>query len=572
MVDNLRSSERAILTAQDIRGQIFGWIDAARLASVAISVGAASLKPNEVSFKCASLIAVLGILVSGWAIFRKAAESAAIRRITIELGTSIAIVAMLANFEFFSASAITLTALLGQLIEKMIVQQSYRASRDSVERDSDGPPPASQPIDSFASYLTYFILAAAALMFFVTKDTSSTFSGVIVASVCGVVTARPLAAMAGIGRLARLGVVVNGDRYLETLGRLDTILFDEASSLTADEREVEDIIPAPNLTQMAALGSGGIDKLRTRHLIGEAILARVQILGIAAAAECHSGHSVAKAIVARALASGCTIKKPSEFEYFPARGVIARVDDATILVGNRTHFQAQGIEVSPDFINVREGAREVFVSYDGLFLGAIVLGYTMHRETRQAIAALNRIGVRTVLFTRDKQSVALELGREFGIIQVESELSTKTKAERFQNLVAEDHKVAIMVGSDNAAPLADAGVGVVIGSGSQIAQQGASVVLLNNDLRKFAEAIKIAQRTRRIIWQNFAGTLIVVSASIVMAGAGLLHPILVALVLLASELIVILNSGRLLIPTRTSEKLRITNGERRGNALAKAGQ
>jgi Cd2+/Zn2+-exporting ATPase/Cu+-exporting ATPase len=164
------------------------------------------------------------------------------------------------------------------------------------------------------------------------------------------------------------------------------------------------------------------------------------------------------------------------------------------------------------------------------------------------------MGIRTILLTGDSRSVADNVASGLGIAEVEAELLPERKLARIRNLVANGSAVAMVGDGINDAPaLAEASVGVAMGSGTDVARESADVVLLGNDLVKFTETVQIARRTRRIIWQNFAGTIAVDTAGIALAAIGLLNPALSAFIHVASEMTFILNSARLLPSARMNE-------------------
>jgi Cd2+/Zn2+-exporting ATPase/Cu+-exporting ATPase len=161
------------------------------------------------------------------------------------------------------------------------------------------------------------------------------------------------------------------------------------------------------------------------------------------------------------------------------------------------------------------------------------------------------MGLKTVLLTGDARAVAEALGQELGVSDVAAELLPEDKQQRVKQLVAQGRTVAMVGDGINDAPaLIEAQVGVAMGSGTDVARESADVVLLGNDLAKFAETLNIARRTRRIIWANFAGTIGVDAVGILLAAVGLLNPLFAAFIHVASELAFILNSARLL-PSRS---------------------
>jgi Cd2+/Zn2+-exporting ATPase/Cu+-exporting ATPase len=163
------------------------------------------------------------------------------------------------------------------------------------------------------------------------------------------------------------------------------------------------------------------------------------------------------------------------------------------------------------------------------------------------VAALQKMGIRTVLLTGDATTIAAAVAKQLGVDEVEAELLPEQKLERIKRILAEGRKVAMVGDGINDAPaLMQASVGVAMGSGTDVARESASVVLLGNDLLKLVETLRIARWCHRIIMTNFAGTLLVDGVGVGLAAFGLLNPLLAAFIHVSSELVFILNSARLL--------------------------
>jgi Cd2+/Zn2+-exporting ATPase/Cu+-exporting ATPase len=430
-------------------------------------------------------------------------------------------------------------------VERIGRDTSYGRIIEAVEHAERSRAPVQQLADRLAGYLVYFALAAAVLTFIITRDARSTISVIIVAGACGIAAGTPLAILGGIGRSARLGAIIKGGLYLETLGRVDTVVLDKTGTLTFGKTEVQEVVPA--------------------HGVSE-----VEVLDAAASAEMRSEHPLGRAIVSLASATNLSLCEPERFDYMPGRGITAVVDGVTILVGNRGLLSDHAIEVPRDFAASADAASEVFVALDGRFLGAIVIADTVRPEARRAIEALNRMNIRSVLLTGDTRPVAEMVARELGISEVEADLLPEMKLARIKSLVAGGRIVAMVGDGINDAPaLAEASVGVAMGSGTDVARESADVVLLGNDLLKFTETLAIASWTRRIIWWNFAGTLGVDMVGIALASMGLLSPPLAAFIHVTSELAFILNSARLLPRSKPRSKP-ATGDEAQENTLAKA--
>ena len=180
-------------------------------------------------------------------------------------------------------------------------------------------------------------------------------------------------------------------------------------------------------------------------------------------------------------------------------------------------------------------------------MGAIRIADVLRSEATAAVAEMRNLGLRTVLLTGDRKEIADATAKELGVNEVQSELLPGQKVARIRELRAERRIVAMVGDGVNDAPaLMESNVGIAMGSGTDVARESASVVLLGNDLLRFAEVLKIARRCRAIIMANFVGTLAVDTIGVLLAAFGLLNPVLAALIHVSSELLFIANSARLL--------------------------
>jgi Cd2+/Zn2+-exporting ATPase/Cu+-exporting ATPase len=194
-----------------------------------------------------------------------------------------------------------------------------------------------------------------------------------------------------------------------------------------------------------------------------------------------------------------------------------------------------------------EPASEILVARDGQLIGEIVVADTVRPEARRAVDALTAMRMRVILLTGDISPVASAAAHDIGINEFEADLLPEQKLARIRELVSRGRIVAMLGdGINDALALSEANVGVAMGSGTDVARESADIVLLGNDLLRFVDTVSIARHTRRIIWQNFAGTIAVDTVGIILAGLGFLNPLLAAFIHVASELAFILNSARLL--------------------------
>jgi P-type Cu+ transporter len=399
---------------------------------------------------------------------------------------------------------------------------SYGKIIEAVENAERSRAPVQRLADRMAGYLVYLALASAALTFLATRDMRSTISVVIVAGACGIAAGTPLAILGGIGRAARLGAIIKGGLYLETLGRVDTIVLDKTGTLTFGRPEVQVITPVQGVSSD-------------------------EVLDAAASAEARSEHPLGQSIVLHARAQGRAIVEPERFDYTPGRGITAVVGSRIVHVGNRALMTDRGVGVPPDLILGVTAVSEIYVARDRRLLGAIAVSDTVRPEAKRAIEALRWMRLRTILLTGDTAAVADTVARSLGISDVQADLLPDQKLARIRALKADGRSLAMLGDGINDAPaLTEADVGVAMGSGTDVARESADVVLLGNDLIRFVDTLAIARRTRRIIWQNFAGTIVVDVVGITLAAVGILNPLMAAFIHVASELTFILNSARLL--------------------------
>jgi Cd2+/Zn2+-exporting ATPase/Cu+-exporting ATPase len=397
---------------------------------------------------------------------------------------------------------------------------SYGKIIEAVERAERSRAPVQRLADRLAGYLVYFALGAAALTYLITHDLRSTISVVIVAGACGIAAGTPLAILGAIGRAARLGAIIKGGLHLETLGRVDAVVVDKTGTLTFGRPEVQKVVTADGV------GPG-------------------ELIDAAAAAEVRSEHPLGQAIVAYARLRKREVREPDRFEYTPGRGISALVERDVVLVGNKALLAEHGVAVPRELHP--KSASEILVARNGKLLGTIIVTDSLRPESRDAIAALDRMHLSTVLLTGDTGSVAERIAGALGIAEVHADLLPEQKRAIVKRLVDQGSVVAMVGDGINDAPaLTEASVGIAMGSGTDVARESADVVLLGNNLARFVDTIAIARQTRRIIWQNFTGTIAVDTIGIVLAGFGFLNPLLAAFIHVASELIFILNSARLL--------------------------
>jgi P-type Cu+ transporter len=421
---------------------------------------------------------------------------------------------------FVYAGTINQTGAIEILADKLGAETAFGKIVEAVEDAEKSQAPIQKISDQLAAYLVYFSLAAALVTFGLTSNIRSTIAVIIVAGACGVAAGTPLAILGAIGRCANAGAIVKGGRYIEQLAKIDTVVFDKTGTLTLGKPTVVRVVSAP--------GKCGEELLR-----------------FAGIAERNSEHPLAKAIFEYAQRHIGTLGPPENFHYDPGRGITARVEGSIIYAGSADYLSRNGVHLPEGGITY--GLTEVLIARGHEYLGSFVIDDQLRAEARQAIDELRSMGIQSVLLTGDSASAAKRIGRELKLDDTVAELLPQEKLYHIKALQEFNRRVAMVGDGINDAPaLTQANVGIAMGSGTDVARESADVVLIGNNLLKVAETLRIARRCRRIILQNFCGTLVVDAIGMLLASFGILTPLLAVFIHVTSELTFILNSARLL--------------------------
>ncbi len=576
----------------------FAWPEALRMGLVALAAAAVWFRVWE-PYRSVSVIGAVGLAIGGWPIFKEAFANLIERRMTMELSMTIAIVAAAAIGEFFTALVITLFVLVAEVLEGMTVQRGRRAIRDLLEFL-----PREVSVRRAGSVRA---VSAAELgigdAILVNPGGRVPVDGTVLAGHSFVDESRITGESMPVEKTKGAPVyagAINQSGALEVraerIGRDTTY----GKIIEAVERAERSRAPVQRLADRLAgflvyfaLAAAGLTFLVTgdvRATIAVVIVAGA--CGIAAGTPLAILGGIGQSARLGAIVKGgvhletlgrvdtVVLDKTGTLTYGrPAVQrvlTVAGVSPETVLdaAADRAWMRERGV-VMPDASGTGIGretaasaASEVFVARDGRLLGAIAIADAVRPEGQRAVAALGRMGIRTILLTGDTRSVAEAVARSLDIREVEADLLPEDKLERVKALVAASRTVAMVGDGVNDAPaLMAASVGVGMGSGTDVARESADVVLLGNDLARFVETLAVARRTRGIIWQNFTGTLVVDALGVGLAAFGLLGPLLAAFIHVASELAFILNSARLLPSPRAAHRAR-SAGTARGGAAA----
>ncbi|MFE5566870.1 heavy metal translocating P-type ATPase [Amycolatopsis japonica] len=340
----------------------------------------------------------------------------------------------------------------------------------------------------------------------------------IIACPCALGLATPTALMAGVGRGAQLGILIKGPDALEASRTVDTVVLDKTGTVTTGKMTVTACRPADGFT------------------IGE-------LLRFAGAVEAGSEHAIAAAVVTAARAELPDLPPVERFAALPGLGAQGEVEGHDVLVGNARLFADRGI---PCDVTAADGATAILVAVDGRIAGRLEVRDVVKPSARAAVDALHALGLRTVLLTGDNEAAARVVADEIGVSDVRAGVLPAEKAAVIEELRAGGARVAMVGDGINDGPaLATADLGMAMAQGSDIAVRSADMVLVREDLRVVPDAIRLADRTLRIIRGNLFWAFGYNVAAIPLAALGLLNPLIAGAAMSLSSVLVVSNSLRL---------------------------
>jgi len=400
-----------------------------------------------------------------------------------------------------------------------------------VEEAQASSAPIQRIADQVSGYFVVSVVAVAFLSFFgwwalgrFPQGLLSFIAVLIIACPCALGIATPAALMVGVGKGAEAGILIRGGEYLERAQKLNTVVFDKTGTLTKGEPSVTDII----------------------SLEGD----KDAVLKLASIAEKGSEHPLGEAIIKAARMKGQDIPDPEGFEAMPGHGVKVLYDKETVLLGNRRLMQKFKIPI--DSIDVRlseletQGKTAMLIANGGRVIGIIGVADTLKEGSVSAVSALKKEGIEVVMLTGDNERTARAIAGELGIENVIANVLPGEKAGVVKGFQASGKVVAMVGDGINDAPaLAQADIGIAIGSGSDIAKETGGIILVRDDVRDVVAGIRLSRATMRKIKQNLFWAFIYNAIGIPIAALGFLNPIIAAAAMALSSLSVVANSATL---------------------------
>lgn len=354
----------------------------------------------------------------------------------------------------------------------------------------------------------------------------------IIACPCALGMATPMSLTTGIGLGAQNGILIRSGDALQAAEKLNAVILDKTGTITVGKPSLTDMVVAPDQNE-------------------------AELLRFAASVEKSSEHPLALAIVEGAQARGLKLSDVQTFDAIPGHGVSATVDGRQILIGNLKLMNREGINLgdleSRSTALADDGKTPMYVALDGKAAGIVAVADTVKEDSKTAIAAMKKMGLEVVMITGDNERTANAIARQVGVDRVLAEVLPQDKAFNVQKLQLEGKKVAMVGDGINDAPaLAQADIGMAIGTGTDVAIEASDITLIKGSLMGIVTAIQLSRATMRNVYQNLVGAFVYNSAGLPIALGVLypffgilLSPLLAALAMSFSSVTVISNANRL---------------------------
>ena len=357
----------------------------------------------------------------------------------------------------------------------------------------------------------------------------------IIACPCALGLATPMSIMVGVGRGAKQGILIKNAEVLETLEKVDTLIVDKTGTLTEGK---------PRLTECITAGT----------------ISENELLQLAASVEQHSEHPLSQAVVVAAKDRELSLSDVQDFNSITGAGVTGTVNQKLVLIGSAAFLNEQSVTINDEFMTQANTLREqgqgvIFVAVAGELAGLLSVSDPVKETTPQAIKKLHELGLKIVMLTGDNEKTAQAVAQSLGIDEVEAGVKPQDKYQKVKDLRAAGHKVAMAGDGINDAPaLAEADVGIAMGTGTDVAIESAEVTLVKGDLRGVADSIYLSRLVMRNIHQNLLFAFgynalgIPIAAGILVPFFGihaLLSPMIAAAAMSFSSISVISNALRL---------------------------
>jgi len=417
----------------------------------------------------------------------------------------------------FRATKVGSDTTLSQIIKLV---EDAQVARAPIERLADVVSSYFVPVVIIVSIMTflgwYVVLNKPFALAF-----ASLIAVLVIACPCALGLATPAAIIVGTGKAAEHGILIKGGEYLENAYKLNAVVFDKTGTLTKGRPEVVDVVAG--------------------HLSAK------EVLSLCASVEIRSEHPLGEAIVRKAEEEGVEIKDVSDFEALPGLGIKAKVNGKSVIIGNKKLIEQLSVNMEAQEQEIlgleRDGKTVIILLVDGVIGGILGISDTLKEEAKDAVKELKEMGLQVIMLTGDNKRTAEAIAKRLGIDEVIAEVLPKEKTEVIQRFRKQGKVVAMVGDGINDAPaLAEADIGIAIGSGTDVAIETGGIILIKDNLMDVAHAIKLSRKTMSKIRQNLFWAFAYNASLIPVAALGYLNPILAGLAMGLSSVTVVTNS------------------------------
>ena len=419
------------------------------------------------------------------------------------------------------AGTVNLDGMLVVEVKKEHVDTTFSKILQLLEQSENISVPESRLIDRFLAYYIPFVLAVAAAVALITGDVSQAIAILVVSCPCGQMLVSSAPMIAALSAATKRGILIKNSKFIEELTQIDVVVFDKTGTVTRGELALTEVIPAEGFT-------------------------REQVLEKAALLASASNHPVSRAVM-QAVEEG-DHNRDLEVREISGGGMECAAEEVVLRFGRMEWLRSCGVEIPEDFGGDAAGTVS-FVACDDRLLGCLCFNDTVRENAAETVAELKTLGVgKTVILTGDREAPAQSIGRQLGVDEVFARLLPQDKMDRLRTLSEGEHNVlAVGDGINDALALREADVGIAMGAmGSDLAIESADIALMNNNLDNIPFSIRLARRTRTVIYQNLMLSIGISVTMIALSAFGVINALAGSLLHNLGAFAVLLNSSRIL--------------------------
>jgi len=426
------------------------------------------------------------------------------------------------------AGTVNLDGMIVVEVKKEHVDTTFSKILQLLEQSENISVPESRLIDRFLAYYIPFVLAVAAAVALITGDVSQAIAILVVSCPCRQMLVSSAPMIAALSAATKRGVLIKNSKFIEELTQIDVVVFDKTGTVTRGELALIEVIPAEGFT--------------TQQVLEQASL-------LAAA----SNHPVSRAVMQAA--GEVQLERTLDVHEISGGGMECATEEGMLRFGRMEWLRSCGVEIPEDFAADAMGTVSL-VACEGQLFGALCFNDTVRENAAETVAELKSLGVeKTVILTGDREAPARHIGQELGVDEVFARLLPQDKMDKLRAISEGEHNVlAVGDGINDALALREADVGIAMGAmGSDLAIESADIALMNNNLDNIPFSIRLARRTRAVIYQNLMLSIGISVAMIALSAFGVINALAGSLLHNLGAFAVLLNSSRILRAEETKE-------------------